>query len=57
MIEPNRPTHTAYCVIGGKGRWREIGAAWPTNDAKGFIVHLDCFPRDGRVVLREAERR
>lgn len=57
--QPKRPSHTAHMIRGEgtKGRWSEIGAAWPTTDGKGFILHLDCWPRDGRVVLRESEGR
>jgi hypothetical protein len=57
MTVTKRPTHTAYCIIGEKGRWREIGAAWATTDGKDFVIHLDCFPKDGKVVLREPERK
>lgn len=60
MTQPRRPTHTAFSVKdadGSKGRWTEIGAAWETQDQKGLILHLDCFPKDGRVVLRQSEGR
>lgn len=57
--ESKRPTHTAYMIVGEgtKGRWREIGAAWQTKDEKGLILQLDCWPKDGRIVIRQAEGR
>jgi len=59
MTNSNRPTHTVNAVIGegSKSRWREIGVAWQTKDQKGLILQLDCFPRDGRVIVQPAERR
>ncbi len=55
----NRPTHTIFCIVGEdkKSRWREIGVAWKTKDELGFIIQLDCFPRDGRLILQPSERR
>lgn len=56
----DKPSHTAYSIKDtkeGNGRWTEIGAAWTTKDQKGFIIHLNCLPVDGRVILRQAERR
>jgi hypothetical protein len=41
----NRPTHRIYAVTkkdgGDKGRWTEIGAAWPHADGKGFNLKLE----------------
>lgn len=49
-----KPTHTAYVVREGKekGRWLEVGAAWPHKDGKGFDVVLSALPADGRLVVR-----
>ena len=60
----NTPTYRAYRVEDGgqgddtsKGRWTEIGAAWPHKDGKGFSVTLQAWPLDGRIVLREPKKR
>ena len=49
------PAYIAYQVRdskeGGKGRWTEIGAAWATKTGKGFVLHLNALPIDGRVVM------
>ena len=59
----NRPSHYAYNVKDvpsdsetdqAKGIWTKIGAAWPHKDGKGFTAELDCIPRSGRIVVREA---
>lgn len=51
------PTHRAYVVSERKGSdkasWREIGAAWPHDDGKGFSIKLDALPLGGEIVLRE----
>ena len=49
-----KPTHRAYSVSGeGKSaHWREIGAAWPHQDGKGFTVPCDAIPTNGRIVIR-----
>lgn len=52
------PTHYVYQVRDGakegeKGFWTRIGAAWPHSDGKGFNLHLDCIPLNGRIALRE----
>lgn len=54
----NKPTYIAYLVQdidddGVKGRWTEIGAAWPHHDGKGLAISLHAVPLNGRVVLRE----
>lgn len=55
---PNRPTHRIFAVSqreGRKAEWREIGAAWPHKDGKGFNLKLDMLPLNGAdVVIREA---
>jgi hypothetical protein len=54
------PAFTAYHVREGKdskGRWTEVGAAWATKDGRGYILHLNAIPIDGRVVLLPAEKR
>lgn len=52
-----KPSHRLYVVTGtGKSaRWREIGAAWPNKDGKGFSVTCDVLPI--RFVMREATER
>ena len=53
---PKRPTHRAYAVTktGEKSFWREIGAAWPHEDGKGFNLKLDLLPlNDAEIVIRE----
>lgn len=59
----SRPTHRVYAVSkkegAEKGRWTEIGAAWPHKDGKGFNLKLDLLPAgDSELVIREprAER-
>jgi hypothetical protein len=51
------PTHRAFVVTErkgtDKGNWREIGAAWPHDDGKGFSIKLDAIPLTGEIVLRE----
>jgi hypothetical protein len=58
MTETKKPTHTAHCTVGEgkKTRWREIGAGWEIKDGKGLVLQLDCFPRNGRVIVQPAER-
>lgn len=49
------PTHEAFQVKdreGSKGFWTKIGAAWAHKDQKGFTIHLDAVPLDGRISLR-----
>jgi len=50
-----KPTHRLYIVTGtGKSAtWRDIGAAWPNKDGKGFSLALDALPIQGRIVMRE----
>ena len=58
----NQPSHDLYVVIQGRddntdgqpvrGYWRKIGAAWENRDGKGYTLAFDCFPIDGRVVMR-----
>lgn len=48
------PSHYAYVVQDQDkgGRWTKIGAAWSTKDGDGMVLHLDCLPVDGRIVIR-----
>ncbi len=50
-----KPDLIAYNVRnpkkGGRGFWHRIGAAWETKSGDGFIVQLDAFPVDGRLIL------
>jgi hypothetical protein len=58
-----KPAFTAYAVTDyGEGenhktKWREIGAAWPHKDGKGYDVTLEALPVSGRVVLRAVEEK
>lgn len=54
-----KPTHRAYSISGeGKSAyWREIGAAWPHRDGKGFTVPCDAIPTNGRIVIRAITKR
>ena len=54
----NAPSHLAYQVREGKDKsfWTRIGVAWQHKDGKGFSVHLECMPLDGRISLRTANR-
>jgi len=60
---PTKPAFTAYAVIEygegdtKKAKWREIGAAWPHKDGKGFDVVLEALPVSGRVTLRQPEEK
>ena len=50
------PSHRVYAVTkqGGKSFWREIGAAWPHGDGKGFSLKLDYLPLNGAdISIRE----
>lgn len=52
------PTHAAYHVRDREGKkaiWTRVGGAWSHADGKGFNVHLDCVPLDGRISLRLIE--
>ena len=49
-----RPSHRVYQVTGqGKNAyWREIGAAWPNKDGRGFNISYHALPLRGRIVMR-----
>jgi hypothetical protein len=54
----SRPTHRVYAVTkkegDSKSRWKEIGAAWPHSDGKGFNLKLDMLPLNGaELVIRK----
>jgi len=51
------PSHHAYHVRARTSKqafWMRIGSAWQHFDNKGFTLHLDTAPFDGRIVLRLA---
>jgi len=49
-----KPTHRIYCVEGEgeKSTWTPIGAAWAHGDGKGFSIHLEAIPLQGRISMR-----
>lgn len=51
----SRPTHRVYVVIkkpgNSKGRWIEIGAAWPHKDGQGFNLSCDTMPQAGAEII------
>lgn len=51
-----KPSHRLFLVTGsGKSAsWREIGAAWPNKDGKGFSLNCEAMPLQGRIVMRAA---
>ena len=54
-----KPTHRLY-VVTGKGEnasWKEIAAAWPHRDGKGFSITCSAIPLSGQLVMREAKER
>jgi hypothetical protein len=54
-----RPHATAYAVreFEREGKpdssWQKIGVAWKHKDEDGFNIVLDCFPVNGRIVVRK----
>ena len=54
-----KPTHRLYIVTGeGKSaHWKEIAAAWPHRDGKGFTIACDALPLSGQIVMREVKER
>jgi hypothetical protein len=53
-----QPSHIAYQVRDGKDDqsfWTRIGVAWATKDGKGYTIHLNAVPLDGKIVLRVNE--
>ena len=53
----NQPTHDLFLVQDGKegedqSFWKQIGAAWPHRDGKGFGIRVD-----GRLVIRERKEK
>lgn len=54
-----RPTHRLYQVTGNgdDAFWREIGAAWPNKDGRGFNISYNVVPLSGRVVMRRIRER
>jgi hypothetical protein len=54
-----KPTHRLYIVTGtgNTANWRDIGAAWPNKDGKGFSLNCDALPLNGRIVMRAIEEK
>ncbi len=55
----NRPSYELFVVKGEgeKAYWTKIGAAWPTEKGRGFMLDFVAVPvASGRVVMLEAER-
>ena len=53
-----QPSLIAYQVRDGKDDqsfWTRIGVAWATKDGKGYTIHLNAVPLDGKIVLRVNE--
>ncbi len=52
---PNsKPAYHAFYVresSNGKSFWSQIGAAWRNRD-ESLTLQLDCYPKDGRLVLQ-----
>jgi hypothetical protein len=54
------PSHIAYHVRdreGHKGYFTRVGVAWAHKDGKGYSVHLESVPVDGRISLRVASEK
>lgn len=65
-VKQTSPQYTVYQVdekndLGDatvkKGFWNPVGAAWMHNDNKGMNIQLKSFPLDGKLVLREIEKK
>ena len=35
-----------------KSKWTQISVAWMHKDGDGLNIDLDCFPKNGQLVLR-----
>ncbi len=61
MTENRKPTHTAFAVTNPHRRQNEkpwfekVGAAWPTQDGRGFFIKLFAAPVSGEIVLKEVQ--
>ena len=61
MTENRKPSHNALVVTNPNRRQNEkpwfekVGAAWPTQDGKGFFVKLFAVPVNGEIVLKEQQ--
>lgn len=57
----NSPTHRIYSVTkdaSGKSDWKDIGAAWPHKDGRGFNLRYTGKPEEGaEVIIRVARPR
>jgi hypothetical protein len=57
----NRPTHRIYSVTkdaSGKSDWKDIGAAWPHKDGRGFNLRFTGGLTEGaEVIVRVARPR
>lgn len=54
-----KPTHRLYIVTGEgeKTSWKEIAAAWPHRDGRGFTIACDALPLSGQFVMRAVKDR
>jgi hypothetical protein len=61
MSDTRKPTHTAFAVTNPNRRQNEkpwfekVGAAWPTQDGKGFFLKLFAVPVSGEIVIKEVQ--
>jgi hypothetical protein len=59
MSDNRKPTHNAFAVTNPNRRQNEkpwfekVGAAWPTQDGKGFFLKLFAIPVNGEIVVKE----
>ncbi len=54
-----KPSHRLY-IVTGEGEeafWKEIAAAWPHRDGKGFTIACDALPLSGQIVMRAVKDR
>lgn len=56
----NRPTHRIYSVTkdaSGKSDWKDIGAAWPHKDGRGFNLRFTGAPAEGAEIILRTPRK
>ena len=54
MSNTQTPAFRIYAVSGAEGKktkWKEIGAAWPHKDGKGFNLQFEAFPLPGAATV------
>lgn len=59
MEEAGRMTWDAFQIIereGSKAQWNRIGVAFRNKDSS-INVFLDAFPKDGKVQLRDRNKK